>query len=67
MLEQILGAEPVSTSAGFALARFPTRWKHLVDQKSRHSNMLEQILGAEPVATAAGFALARQSTGVRQR
>jgi hypothetical protein len=57
MLEQILIAEPVATSAGFALARFPTRWTHLVDKKSRHFDMLEQILIAEPVATSAGFAL----------
>jgi formamidopyrimidine-DNA glycosylase len=40
-----------------ALARFPTRWTHLVDKTSRHNNMLEQIPFAEPVSTSAGFAL----------
>jgi hypothetical protein len=42
MLEQILIAEPVTTLAGFARARFPTRWTHLVDQKSRHFKELSK-------------------------
>jgi hypothetical protein len=40
------------------LARFPTRWTHLVGKKSRRFNMLEQIPIGEPVSTSAGFALA---------